>query len=119
MALTGAAFAGNGDGEISPQKEIDAVLGAKTSTSQAIAAAEQATGGKAFSAGIDDKDGVLTYEVKTAKTGALQMVPSTSTPAMSSKLRRSMPRRTRRRATQQRMSHAAPVRPSAARSRML
>jgi uncharacterized membrane protein YkoI len=74
LAGTGAACAGNGDGEMSPQKEIDAVLGAKTSMSQAIAPAEQATGGKAFSAGIDDKDGVLTYEVKTAKTGALQMV---------------------------------------------
>ena len=74
FAGTGAAFAGNGDGEISPQKEIDAALGAKTSMSQAIAAAEQATGGKAFSAGIEDQDGTFTYEVKTAKTGALQLV---------------------------------------------
>src|ERR1700730_16355874 len=72
FAGAGAAVAGNGDGEMSPQKEVDAVLGAKTSMSQAIAAAEQATGGKAFSAGIDGKDGVLAYEVKTAKTGALQ-----------------------------------------------
>jgi uncharacterized membrane protein YkoI len=74
MAIAGAGAALAGDSEISPQKEIDSVLGAKTSMSQAIAAAEQATGGKAFSAGIDDQDGVLTYEVKTAKTGALQLV---------------------------------------------
>ena len=72
FASTGAALAG--DSEISPQKEIDAVFGAKISISQAIATAEQATGGKAYSARIDNRDGVLAYEVKTAKTGALEMV---------------------------------------------
>ena len=57
-----------------PSKEIDAVFGAKISISQAIAAAEQATGGKAYSARIDNRNGVVAYEVKTAKTGALEMV---------------------------------------------
>src|SRR5437667_164440 len=46
FAGTGAAFAGNGDGEISPQKEIDAALGAKTSMSQAIAPAAPANRGR-------------------------------------------------------------------------
>jgi uncharacterized membrane protein YkoI len=74
MAIAGTGAALAGDSEISPQKEIDAVLGAKISISQAIAAAEQATGGKAYSAHIDNRNGVVAYEVKTAKTGALQMV---------------------------------------------
>jgi uncharacterized membrane protein YkoI len=72
MAIAGAALAG--DTEISPQKEIDAIFGAKISISQAIAAAEQATGGKAYSARIDNMNGVVAYEVKTAKTGVLEMV---------------------------------------------
>ena len=74
MAIAGAAAAFAGDSEISPQKEIDAVFGAKISISQAIAAAEQANGGKAYSARIDNGNGVVAYEVKTVKTGALQMV---------------------------------------------
>src|SRR4029077_15813155 len=64
MAIAGAAAAFAGDSEISPQKEIDAVFGAKISISQAIAAAEQATGGKAYSARIDNVNGAVAYEVK-------------------------------------------------------
>ena len=74
IAIAGAGAALAGDSEISPQKEIDAIFGAKISISQAIAAAEQATGGKAYSARIDNVNGAVAYEVKTAKSGALDMV---------------------------------------------
>ncbi len=73
LSSVGAAYAGS-DGEVDQQKEIDAVLGAKISLSQAIVAAEAATGGKAFAADIAGKTGALGYEVKTAKEGVLQMV---------------------------------------------
>jgi uncharacterized membrane protein YkoI len=74
MSIAGATAAIADDSEISPQKEIEAVLGAKISISQAIAAAEQATGGKAYSARIDNMNGAVAYEVKTAKTGTLELV---------------------------------------------
>jgi uncharacterized membrane protein YkoI len=71
MAIAGAATLSRA---IVRSVLTDAVFGAKISISQAIAAAEQATGGKAYSARIDNVNGVVAYEVKTAKTGALEMV---------------------------------------------
>lgn len=48
-------------------KEITALLNAKTSIAQAIAAAEQETGGKAFEAELESEEGTLEFEVNVAK----------------------------------------------------
>jgi len=63
----GVALADNGAGELNEHHEIQAVLSAKTSLSQAIAAAERYTGGKAVETGLEHRDGRLAYQVKTAK----------------------------------------------------
>jgi uncharacterized membrane protein YkoI len=71
---TGVAFSANAETETNRQQEISAVLKAKTSLAQAIAAAEQETGGKAVETGLENRDGVMAYEVKIAKGDALQRV---------------------------------------------
>ena len=58
---TSVAFAANGEHENG--QEIAAVLGAKTSLSQAIATAEQ-NGGRAMKIGAEEKKGAYLYEVK-------------------------------------------------------
>lgn len=75
LTLTGtnAAFADDGKDEVG-KKEIDTVLAAKIPLSQAIAAAEQATGGKSYAATIEDKEGQMLYEVKTAAANGTQRV---------------------------------------------
>jgi uncharacterized membrane protein YkoI len=74
LAGAGAAFAGENRGETDQQSELNAVTNAKTSLSQAIAAAEQETGGKAVETGLENQDGVMAYEIKIAKGNALQKV---------------------------------------------
>jgi uncharacterized iron-regulated membrane protein len=70
LAGAGAALAGERD----QQSELNAVTNAKTSLSQAIAAAEQETGGKAVETGLENQDGVMAYEIKVAKGNTLQRV---------------------------------------------
>jgi uncharacterized membrane protein YkoI len=68
-----AALAETGH-EMGEQQELNAVTNAKTSLSQAIAAAEQETGGKAVGSGIENQDGSVAYEVEIAKGTSLQKV---------------------------------------------
>jgi uncharacterized membrane protein YkoI len=70
LAGAGAALAGEND----QQSELYAVTRAKTSLSQAIAAAEEETGGKAVETGLENQDGVMAYEIKIAKGNTLQRV---------------------------------------------
>src|SRR5581483_7169964 len=72
LAGAGVAFAGEGGGD--QQSELNAVTNAKTTLSQAIAAAEQETGGKAIETGLENQDGVMAYEIKIAKGNTLQRV---------------------------------------------
>lgn len=74
LAGTGAAFTAKAAAETNEQQEISAVLKAKTSLAQAIAAAEQETGGKAVETGLENRDGVMAYEVKIARGDTLQKV---------------------------------------------
>jgi uncharacterized membrane protein YkoI len=60
--------------EAGEHKEITAVMNAKTSLTQAIAAAEQQIGGKAISAALEDRKGVTAYEVEIASGSKLQKV---------------------------------------------
>ena len=60
-ALAGTAFAA-GDDEA---QEAKALQGAKVTLSQAIATAEQQTGGKAFDAGVDTEHGATRIAVET------------------------------------------------------
>lgn len=74
LAGAGAAFAGENGNETDQQSELNAVTNAKTSLSQAIAAAEQETGGKAVDTGLENQDGVMAYEIEIAKGNTLQRV---------------------------------------------
>jgi uncharacterized membrane protein YkoI len=74
LGSAGVALSANAETETSRQQEISAVLKAKTSLAQAIAAAEQETGGKAVETGLENQHGVMAYEVKIAKGDTLQMV---------------------------------------------
>ena len=74
LAGAGAAFAGENGKETDQQSELNAVTNAKTSLSQAIAAAEQETGGKAVDTGLENQDGVMAYEIEIAKGNTLQRV---------------------------------------------
>ncbi|MGH8863195.1 MAG: PepSY domain-containing protein [Burkholderiales bacterium] len=77
IALGGAtaAFAANGANHNDEQQEAAAVQNAKTSLVQAIAAAEQHTGGQAIDTGVENHDGkVIGYDVKVAKGNTVQKV---------------------------------------------
>ncbi len=63
LGASGAAFAASGENESG--QEIAAVLGAKTSVTQAIAAAEKQTGGRAMKIDVQKEEGAYLYEVKT------------------------------------------------------
>jgi uncharacterized membrane protein YkoI len=67
LAGAGAAFAGENGNETDQQSELNAVTNAKTSLSQAIAAVEQETGGKAVDAGLENQNGVMAHEIEMAK----------------------------------------------------
>ncbi|MHB1217664.1 MAG: PepSY domain-containing protein [Alphaproteobacteria bacterium] len=64
IALGGTSVAFAATGEHENGQEIAAVLGAKTSLSQAIATAEQQNGGRAMKIGVEEKKGAYLYEVK-------------------------------------------------------
>ena len=74
LTLSGASTAFADEGKDEAGKEADAVLAAKVPLSQAIIAAEQAIGGKSYAAEVENKDGQLLYEVKTAAANGLQRV---------------------------------------------
>lgn len=65
LGAAGTAFAESGEHENGEKKEMTAVVGAKTSVAQAIAAAEQKTGGRALKVDIEKEKGAYVYEVKT------------------------------------------------------
>lgn len=75
-ATTGIAYAGNRErsGETENAQELAAVLNAKTSLAQAIAAAEQETGGKAIDTGLENQDGNMTFEVEVAEGNTVKKV---------------------------------------------
>lgn len=78
MGAAGTVFAESGEHENS--KEVTAVLGAKTSVAQAIAAAEQKTGGRAMKVDVEKQKGAYLYEVKTVSNDTVANVlvdPST------------------------------------------
>lgn len=71
---SGLALGTSNHKEAGEAQEIAAVMSAKTSLAQAIAAAEQQTGGKAVSAAYDGRDGTKAYEVEVATGSTLQKV---------------------------------------------
>jgi len=69
-ALSGPAFAAGGD----ENREANALQGAKVSLAQAIASAEQQTGGRAYDAGVDVKGGQTRIVVETNGPKGVQTV---------------------------------------------
>lgn len=67
LGAAGAAYAGNGEKENTG--ELAVVLAAKTSIAQAIAKAEQQTGGHAMKIGLEKEKGAYVYEIKTISNG--------------------------------------------------
>lgn len=63
VGAAGTAFASSGENE--NDREIAAALGAKTSITEAIAAAEQQSGGRAMEVDVEKENGAFLYEVKT------------------------------------------------------
>ncbi len=68
-AGSGVALAGSDE-----QKEATALQGAKVSLTEAIATAEQQTGGKAYDAGVDVKGGRTRIAVETNGPKGVQTV---------------------------------------------
>ncbi|HJS85239.1 MAG TPA: PepSY domain-containing protein, partial [Acetobacteraceae bacterium] len=69
-ALGGTAFAAGND----EAREATALQGAKITLPQAIATAEQQTGGKAFDAGVDTNHGATRIAVETNGPEGVQTV---------------------------------------------
>jgi len=69
-AIAGTAVAADRDGD----KEANALQGAKVSLIQAITAAEQQTGGRAYDAGVDVKSGQTRIVVETNGPNGVQTV---------------------------------------------
>jgi uncharacterized membrane protein YkoI len=69
-SLTGTAFAASND----ENREATALQSAKVTLSQAIATAEQQTGGKAFDAGVDAKGAQTRIVVETNGPKGVQTV---------------------------------------------
>jgi uncharacterized membrane protein YkoI len=69
LGLAGPAFAGGGEAQ-----EQTALQGTKVTLSQAISAAEQQTGGKAFDAGVDVDHGKPRIVVETNGAKGVQTV---------------------------------------------
>jgi uncharacterized membrane protein YkoI len=69
------AHAANSDrGANKSAQEVAALVNAKTTLAQAIAAAEQQTGGKAIDAGLENENGAMAFEIKVAKDNTVQKV---------------------------------------------
>lgn len=64
-AIGGAVYAK--ERHDTPTDEVQIMATAKVTMAQAIAAAEQATGGKAVGSGIEDQDGTVHFEVTVLK----------------------------------------------------
>lgn len=62
------------EGRESAATEAAIIANAKVTLGQAIAAAENATGGKAVDSGIEDQNGTVHFEVTTLKDGTYQKV---------------------------------------------
>ena len=75
LGSAAAVFAANGANQNHAQQEAIAIQNAKTSLVQAIAAAEQHTGGKAIESGIENQNGkIIAYEVKVVTGNTVQEV---------------------------------------------
>ena len=68
-AMAASEAAGGGD-----QQELAAVASARITLQQATAIAEKETGGKATASGIDNENGVTTYDVTIDQGGAPKQV---------------------------------------------
>ncbi len=66
-----AAYARNGD---NPTDEVAVMANAKITMAQAIATAEQQTGGRAVGTGIEDQDGTVYFEVQVLNGGTRHKV---------------------------------------------
>lgn len=78
IVTTGAAFASSSDKE--KAGEVAAALSAKIPAVQAIAVAEQQTGGRALKIDVENEKGTYLYEIKTAsrdKVAAVFVDPAT------------------------------------------
>src|ERR1700704_6552537 len=74
-STVGVAHAANNDrGANESAQELAALVNAKTTLAQAIAAAEQQTGGKAIDAGIENENGAMAFAVEVAKDNTIQKV---------------------------------------------
>jgi uncharacterized membrane protein YkoI len=75
-SAVGVASAANNTpvGESGGAQEIATVVNAKTSLAQAIAAAEQQSGGKAIDAGLENENGAMAFAVDVAKDNIVQKV---------------------------------------------
>ena len=69
-SMAGTAVAGSRDED----REANALQGAKVSLTQAIASAEQQTGGRAYDAGVDVKGGKILIVVETNGPKGVQTV---------------------------------------------
>jgi uncharacterized membrane protein YkoI len=69
-STAGAVYAGSDDSA----KELAALRNAKISLAQAIAGAEQKSGGKAISAGLNNENGAMAYGVEVVKGNTVQTV---------------------------------------------
>jgi uncharacterized membrane protein YkoI len=74
LGSAGAAYAGDRDNEIGEQAEMATALNANTTLAQAIATAEQKTGGKAVETSVQTHNGGTAYEIKIASGDTLQNV---------------------------------------------
>ena len=78
LALGGTASVVYAEDNVSAQEnalEAAAVLNAKISLTQAIAAAEQITGGKVIRTGVENQNGTaIFYDITVAKNNTLQKV---------------------------------------------
>ena len=72
--FTGGGLANAGENQDAPTDEARILASAKVTMSQVIAAAEQATGGKAPGIGIEDQDGAVNFEVTILKDNMRQKV---------------------------------------------
>lgn len=72
--VAGSAGANAKERQDAPNDESRILSSAKISMSRALAAAEQATGGKAVGTGIEDQDGTVHFEVRILKDNVRQKV---------------------------------------------
>jgi len=70
----GVAYAANDKRGGEGAQELATVVSAKISLAQAIAAAEQQTGGKAIDAGLENENGTMAFAIEVAKDNTVQKV---------------------------------------------